>query len=255
MRGALAAAPRRSTYSARCGCICANAPAAARTGARRRAKHTRRCIAPPCARRAVIGSIVRPMKLREIVAGFWRSFGRRSDRPSESDLRVHLCGRAARGAADGRAVLAGRRLLAVADLHLEKGSSYAVNARKLLPRHDTRQTLGALAALIDALQPRDGRLPRRFLPRPRRHRAPAGRGARRDRAADRGARASSGSPAITIPRRRPPAGARSRRRSARPAGVPSRGAVRPGRRARSPATIIPSRRSRCGAAACGGAAS
>ena len=33
-----------------------------------------------------------------------------------------------------------RRLLAVADLHLEKGSSYAVSARKLLPRHDTRQT-------------------------------------------------------------------------------------------------------------------
>jgi len=34
-----------------------------------------------------------------------------------------------------------RRLLAVADLHFEKGSSYAVNALKLLPRHDTRQTL------------------------------------------------------------------------------------------------------------------
>lgn len=46
-----------------------------------------------------------------------------------------------------------RRLLAVADLHLEKGSSYAVAARKLLPRHDTRQTLAALGALIDALQP------------------------------------------------------------------------------------------------------
>jgi DNA ligase-associated metallophosphoesterase len=46
-----------------------------------------------------------------------------------------------------------RRLLAVADLHLEKGSSYAVAARKLLPRHDTRHTLAALAALIDALQP------------------------------------------------------------------------------------------------------
>ncbi|MDP1838351.1 MAG: ligase-associated DNA damage response endonuclease PdeM [Reyranella sp.] len=46
-----------------------------------------------------------------------------------------------------------RRLLAVADLHLEKGSSYAVAARKLLPRHDTRQTLAALAKLIDALKP------------------------------------------------------------------------------------------------------
>ena len=46
-----------------------------------------------------------------------------------------------------------RRLLAVADLHFEKGSSYAVHARKLLPRHDTRATLTALSALIDALQP------------------------------------------------------------------------------------------------------
>ena len=46
-----------------------------------------------------------------------------------------------------------RRLLAVADLHLEKGSSYAVSARKLLPRHDTRQTLVLLSALVDALQP------------------------------------------------------------------------------------------------------
>ncbi|UYN93403.1 MAG: ligase-associated DNA damage response endonuclease PdeM [Enhydrobacter sp.] len=46
-----------------------------------------------------------------------------------------------------------QRLLAVADLHLEKGSSYAVNGLKLLPRHDTRQTLNALAALIDTLSP------------------------------------------------------------------------------------------------------
>ncbi|HZQ00801.1 MAG TPA: ligase-associated DNA damage response endonuclease PdeM [Reyranella sp.] len=46
-----------------------------------------------------------------------------------------------------------RRLLAVADLHLEKGSSYAVNALKLLPRHDTRQTLAMLSMLIDAVAP------------------------------------------------------------------------------------------------------
>jgi len=45
-----------------------------------------------------------------------------------------------------------RRLLAVADLHLEKGSSYAVNALKLLPRHDTRQTLAMLSLLIEALK-------------------------------------------------------------------------------------------------------
>jgi DNA ligase-associated metallophosphoesterase len=47
-----------------------------------------------------------------------------------------------------------RALLAVADLHLEKGSSYAVAALKLLPRHDTRQTLLTLGALIEALRPR-----------------------------------------------------------------------------------------------------
>jgi DNA ligase-associated metallophosphoesterase len=47
-----------------------------------------------------------------------------------------------------------RRLLAVADLHLEKGSSYAVAARKLLPRHDTRQTLAVLAGLIEAFRPK-----------------------------------------------------------------------------------------------------
>ena len=46
-----------------------------------------------------------------------------------------------------------RRLLAVADLHLEKGSSYAAAAHKLLPRHDTRQTLAVLTALIDAVSP------------------------------------------------------------------------------------------------------
>ncbi len=46
-----------------------------------------------------------------------------------------------------------RRTLAVADLHFEKGSSYAVRALKLLPRHDTRQTLSALASLIELLRP------------------------------------------------------------------------------------------------------
>ena len=46
-----------------------------------------------------------------------------------------------------------KRLLAVADLHLEKGSSYAVSAHKLLPRHDTRQALAMLAALVDVLAP------------------------------------------------------------------------------------------------------
>src|SRR5260370_1258046 len=46
-----------------------------------------------------------------------------------------------------------KRLLAVADLHLEKGSSYAVTARKLPPRHDTRQTLAVPAPPVEGLQP------------------------------------------------------------------------------------------------------
>ena len=46
-----------------------------------------------------------------------------------------------------------QHLLAVADLHLEKGSSYAVNALNLLPRHDTRQTLAVISDLIDRLRP------------------------------------------------------------------------------------------------------
>ena len=46
-----------------------------------------------------------------------------------------------------------RRRVVVADLHLGEGSFYPVTARKLLPRHDTRQTLAMLTALIDVLQP------------------------------------------------------------------------------------------------------
>jgi len=41
------------------------------------------------------------------------------------------------------------RLVAVADLHLEKGSSYAEAARKLLPRYDSRETLDRLAAVLE----------------------------------------------------------------------------------------------------------
>ena len=106
-----------------------------------------------------------------------------------------------------------RRLLAVADLHLEKGSSYAVNARKLLPRHDTRQTLAMLTALIDVLQPEtvvclgdsfhDRTASERLSEVDRAH-------ARR---ADQARAHSCGSPATMIPRRRLRAGARSPRRS------------------------------------------
>lgn len=45
------------------------------------------------------------------------------------------------------------RLLAVADLHLEKGSSYAAR-RMFLPPYDTAMTLAMLAVLIARYQPR-----------------------------------------------------------------------------------------------------
>ena len=45
-----------------------------------------------------------------------------------------------------------QRLLAVADLHLEKGSAFAVRGR-LLPPYDTAATLARLEAVIDAHRP------------------------------------------------------------------------------------------------------
>lgn len=44
------------------------------------------------------------------------------------------------------------RALCVADLHLEKGSAYAVRGQ-MLPPYDTRETLGRLAAEVEALGP------------------------------------------------------------------------------------------------------
>lgn len=49
--------------------------------------------------------------------------------------------------------IASERLLAVADLHLEKGSAYAARGQ-LLPPYDTRETLARLAAEIGRLRPR-----------------------------------------------------------------------------------------------------
>jgi DNA ligase-associated metallophosphoesterase len=48
---------------------------------------------------------------------------------------------------------AGERLLVVADLHLEKGSSFARRGR-MLPPYDTGDTLARLAALVGRLRPR-----------------------------------------------------------------------------------------------------
>jgi len=45
------------------------------------------------------------------------------------------------------------RVLAVADLHMEKGSSYAASAGRLLPPYDTAQTLRRLQSVITRLRP------------------------------------------------------------------------------------------------------
>ena len=135
-----------------------------------------------------------------------------------------------------------RRLLAVADLHLEKGSSYAVSARKLLPRHDTRQTLAVLAALIEVLQPDTVVcLGDSFHDREAVERLPEAERTR-DRAPDRAGRASCGSRATMIPRRRRRAGAKSPKRSAKARwfSATRRASARP--TAKSRAISIPWRR-------------
>lgn len=48
---------------------------------------------------------------------------------------------------------ADERLLIVADLHLEKGSSFATRRRSLLPPYDTRATLQRLSHLMTRLDP------------------------------------------------------------------------------------------------------
>ncbi|CAH1659309.1 MAG: ligase-associated DNA damage response endonuclease PdeM [Chelatococcus sp.] len=53
----------------------------------------------------------------------------------------------------GALLLREERMLVVADLHLEKGSSYA-RRRIFLPPYDTRATLERLAAVIDSHAPR-----------------------------------------------------------------------------------------------------
>jgi len=47
-----------------------------------------------------------------------------------------------------------RRLLAVADLHLEKGSGFAARGNALLPPYDSRATLAALARLVRHYDPK-----------------------------------------------------------------------------------------------------
>ncbi|WP_297691996.1 ligase-associated DNA damage response endonuclease PdeM [Phenylobacterium sp.] len=68
-------------------------------------------------------------------------------------LRLTLAGAEAELRTSGALWLDGERALIAADLHLEKGSSYAARGQ-MLPPYDTRETLRRLAAEIEALRPR-----------------------------------------------------------------------------------------------------
>ena len=66
---------------------------------------------------------------------------------------IAVAGVALEAFAEGALWWADERMLVVADLHLEKGSSFARRGQ-MLPPYDTRQTLAALARLIARADPR-----------------------------------------------------------------------------------------------------
>jgi DNA ligase-associated metallophosphoesterase len=67
-------------------------------------------------------------------------------------LRIRIGAAEALLRCSGSLWLAAERALVVADLHLEKGSSYAARGQ-LLPPYDTRETLKRLAAEVETLAP------------------------------------------------------------------------------------------------------
>ncbi|WP_309643540.1 ligase-associated DNA damage response endonuclease PdeM [Phenylobacterium sp.] len=67
-------------------------------------------------------------------------------------LRTTLAGAEVTLRASGALWIEQERVLVVADLHLEKGSSYAMRGQ-MLPPYDTRDTLGRLAAEVALAQP------------------------------------------------------------------------------------------------------
>ena len=67
-------------------------------------------------------------------------------------LRIGLGAAEALLRASGALWLAAERALVLADLHLEKGSSYAARGQ-MLPPYDTRETLKRLAAEVETLAP------------------------------------------------------------------------------------------------------
>ncbi len=68
-------------------------------------------------------------------------------------LAVLLAGRTVLLRGSGALWLASERALVVADLHFEKGSSYAARFGQMLPPYDTRETLTRLEAEVAALEP------------------------------------------------------------------------------------------------------
>lgn len=67
-------------------------------------------------------------------------------------LRTHVAGTEVVMRASGALWIGAERALVVADLHLEKGSSYAVRGQ-MLPPYDTRETLSRLEAEVLATAP------------------------------------------------------------------------------------------------------
>lgn len=67
-------------------------------------------------------------------------------------LKTRLLGVDVTLRASGALWIAAERMLVVADLHLEKGSSYAMRGQ-MLPPYDTRETLRRLTAEVDATKP------------------------------------------------------------------------------------------------------
>lgn len=67
-------------------------------------------------------------------------------------LTLSVCGTPVTLRCSGALWLETERTLLVADLHLEKGSSYAARGQ-MLPPYDTRETLRRLQAEVDALAP------------------------------------------------------------------------------------------------------
>jgi len=81
-----------------------------------------------------------------------RRAGGEGARSAAADDVIDIAGVALIADAAGALYWAEQRLLVVADLHLEKGSSYAARGM-LLPPYDTAATLGALAALLERYRP------------------------------------------------------------------------------------------------------